>query len=220
MNDRLMKMIEKFNALAIRMRILFTLVAIMLVAMIVDSLWIAENFNQVEKLSAEIVQTENRINDLIRAQNELNNNVVKQRNHPLLKQLNQVEKQIEKSKLVLEEKTINLVKPESMSKVLGDIILRSKNLKLISLTKQAPQALFENGQSEKSENPKVQIYRHLVELVLEGQYKDTQRFLSLIEDMPQKLNFESFEYEVKNYPQSKVKLVVSTLSLDRKWIGG
>ena len=60
MNDRLMKMIEKFNALAIRMRILFTLVAIMLVAMIVDSLWIAENFNQVEKLSAEIVQTENK----------------------------------------------------------------------------------------------------------------------------------------------------------------
>jgi len=220
MNERLTEIIRKFDELPIRMRGLLTFVAIMLVGLIVDSLWIADNFNQSKQLNAQIKQVENTVNELINAQTELNENVVKQRNHPLLKQIRLVEEQIQKSKLALEEKTINLIKPESMSNVLGDIILRSKKLKLVSLIKQPPQALFDDQNEDKSEKPQVQMYRHLVELILEGQYKDTQDFLSLIESMPQKINFERFEYEVEDYPQSKVKIVVSTLSLDRKWIGG
>jgi MSHA biogenesis protein MshJ len=220
MNERLKEMIAKFDALPIRIRCLFTFVAIMLLGLIVDTLWIAENFNKAKQLNTKIVAAESTIKDLIQTQNDLNNNVLKQRNHPILKKLTLLEQQIKQSKLALEEKTIHLVKPEYMSAVLGDIISRSKNLKLISLTKQPPQVLFENKEEQSSEKPKIQMYRHLVELVLEGQYKDTQSFLVDIEEMPQKLNFESFEYKVENYPQSKVKLVVSTLSLDKKWIGG
>lgn len=216
MNEKIVTAIEKFDQLPIRMRLLITLVAIMTLGLAVDSLWVASNSQNAKLLKDQITQVDKTIIEIINAQNELNANVVNQRNHPVKKQLAQVQEQIKTIKLELQEKTINLVKPELMSSVLGDIIQRTNKLKLISLIKQPPQALFDTNDKQQ----KVQMYRHLIELVLRGKYSDTQHFLSQLENMPQKINFENFEYEVEEYPNSIIRLTVSTLSLDKKWIGG
>lgn len=221
MNDKLKIATEKFDNLAIRIRLLFTLVAMALLSMLVDFLWIADNFNKAKSLKAEITQTENNINDLINAQDQLNENVINAKNHPLLKDIKQLDLQIGKYNKILNEKTINLIKPEIMTSVLNEIIQRSKKLKILSLTKQLPIALFSpENQIAEAKTAQLQIYRHLVEITFEGQYEDTEDFIRRLEDMPQKVNFESFTYEVEKHPLSKIILVVSTLSFKKEWIGG
>lgn len=216
MNENLMKLTEKFDSFSLRNRLVFTFVGVLVLALLVDFLWIADNYKATQQLQQDIQQTEKTIAELINSQNQLNSNVIKNRNSPQTKKLVRVEKQLEQIKKTLDKKTINLVEPELMAGVLREIIRSSKKLKLISLTKQQPVALFNQQENTKS----VQVYKHLVELLLEGGYDDTKEFLSLMEKMPQKVNFESLQYEVEKYPTSRIKLVVSTLSFDRKWIGG
>ncbi len=221
MNDKLKKVGEKFDQQPIRIRLLLTFVLMAIFAMLVDFLWLADNFKKTKLLKTEIEQTDNTINELILAQKQLNENVVNAKNHPLLKEIEQTNQQISQFKELLDEKTINLIKPEIMSSVLNEIFQRSKKLKLLSLAKQSPVELFsQEDLATKDNSMQIQIYRHLVEITFEGQYDDTETFIRLLEDMPQKVNFESLIYEVETHPLSKIKLVVSTLSFDKEWIGG
>lgn len=221
MKDKLLKIIDRFDQQAIRIRLLLTLVLMAVFAMLVDFLWLADNFKQAESLRAEIVQTDKIIDELIISQTQLNENVVNAKNHPLLKDIEETNQQIEHFKALLEQKTINLIKPEIMSTVLNEILQHSKKLKLLSLTKQAPIELFSQKDLAPEDNTKqLQIYRHLVHITFEGQYDDTESFIRLLEDMPQKVNFESLTYEVDEYPLARIILVVSTLSFDEEWIGG
>jgi len=111
-------------------------------------------------------------------------------------------------------------------------------LKLVSLNKMAPQPLVlnqttpsSNAQTETdvamtSKTPatdstqSVQLYRHRVELVLQGSFTDTQAFLVKLEALPKQLAFERLKLTVEQYPEAEITLTVSTLGFDRKWIGG
>ncbi|MCW8999639.1 MAG: hypothetical protein OQK04_13105, partial [Kangiellaceae bacterium] len=118
--------------------------------------------------------------------------------------------------------TSHLVAPSEMVEVLREIIQRSRKLKLISLTKQLPLPLFEQSdeQTKNNQQPQLQLYRHSVELVLDGNFKETQKFLEQLEKMEQQVEFNHFRFQVDQYPKSMVTLVVSTVSFERKWIGG
>ena len=214
MKDKLIALLEKFDQQAVRMRLLYTLVAVMIIGLIIDTLWISDNFKASKRLQAETVKIENNIDLLNIKHAEINASIANERRHPAHKQLAQVTQQLEDVKEELEEKTLTLVKPEIMTSVLKDILARSHKLSLLSLTKQPPQPLFEKSEQD------VHVFRHAIVLQLQGKYADTQQFLKELESMPKKVNFESLNYVVDDYPLSTVTLVVSTLSLERKWIGG
>ena len=216
MDNQLREYAEKFDKQPIRMRLLLTFVGLMVVVLIVDSLWISDNYKQAKKLQSDIHQIEDKIKLLNNSQNEINLTIANQRNNPLLIQLSQTNERIENLKSQLEEKTINLVKPELMANVLREIIQKSNGLELVSLSKQPTESLFETNESVEQ----IQVFRHPFELVLKGGYQETMIFIQQLENMPQKVNFESFEFSVDNYPASKVTLLLSTLSLNQEWIGG
>lgn len=217
MKTRMLEMVSRFDQLPVRTRLLLTCTVVFVLVLMLDSLWFAGNFEESKKLQAQIKQLDKNIADLTNSQDQLNAAISDQRNNPMLSQLKQINQQIAESKKLLKERTINLVYPEAMAKVLKEIINRSNKLKLVSLIKQPAQILFEQDDAEPQS---VQMYRHPLELSFEGNYTDTQAFIKQLEDMPQKVNFERFVFEVDKYPKSKVTLIVSTLSLNRKWIGG
>ena len=218
MNKRVSQILARFDQQAIRSRILITLAAVVLVVFLVDWVWIAPNAGESKKLRSELTALETETQQLNIKQNELNASFANQRNHPVRKQLQSIEKLIRKTQAELEAKTINLVKPEQMASVLKEIIARSKAMKLITLTKQPAEELF--SQTDKKQQQKTQVYRHPVEIVLQGKFADTRKFLQSLESMPQKVNFDALDFAVERHPKSTVTLVVSTLSLERKWIGG
>lgn len=222
MKDKLSQLVEKFGALELRMRLMLTFAAAMLVALVIDLFWLTPLNQDIERVQANIQQIERQINQTLDAQNQLNLSIANQRNHPKVKQLAQLKVQIDQAKSLLKEKTSHLVAPSEMVEVLKEIINRSSQLKLISLTKQPPLPLFEQDEENKNAKaqPQLQLYRHSVELLLDGNFDDTQKFLEQLEKMEQQVEFNHFRFQVEEYPKSMVTLVVSTVSFERKWIGG
>ncbi len=221
MNEKFTQLNEKFCELEVRIRLLVTFAGALLIGLIIDLAWLSPSSNELQRIETETAQFEKQIQDTLSAQAALNASIRDQKNHPKRKQRDRLKAQTLEAKTLLEEKTENLVSPAEMTAVLRDIISGSKNLDLVSLTKSQPVPIFEESDDKKQTGePQIQLYQHTVEIVLKGSFANTQKFIESLEDMPQKVSFDQFQFNVESYPNSEVRLLVSTLSFNKKWIGG
>lgn len=62
------------------------------------------------------------------------------------------------------------------------------------------------------------LYRHGVELVVEGSYADVVSYVRAIEGMPQHVLWGGMQLQVEQYPKVVVTLRLYTLSPDRGWL--
>lgn len=62
------------------------------------------------------------------------------------------------------------------------------------------------------------LYRHGVELVIEGRYADLLAYVQSLEALPQRLRFGDLQFRVEQHPRCVLTLRVYTLSLDRRWL--
>ena len=81
----------------------------------------------------------------------------------------------------------------------------------------SPGAVPANGAMAKAANPPT-LYRHGVELVLEGGFNDLLAYLLAAEALPQRMLWGSVSLKVEQHPRSVLTLRVYTLSRDRHWL--
>jgi MSHA biogenesis protein MshJ len=62
------------------------------------------------------------------------------------------------------------------------------------------------------------LYRHGVELVLEGGFADLLQYLQALEALPQRVLWGSVSLKVEQHPKSVLTLRVYTISRDRHWL--
>lgn len=62
------------------------------------------------------------------------------------------------------------------------------------------------------------LYRHGVELTIEGSYADVVAFLLAVEAMPQHILWGGLQLKVEQHPKMVVTLRLYTLSQDRNWL--
>jgi MSHA biogenesis protein MshJ len=62
------------------------------------------------------------------------------------------------------------------------------------------------------------LYRHGIELTVEGNFGDLVRYLEALENMPQRLLWGSMQLKVEQHPKALLTLRVYTLSVDRHWL--
>lgn len=215
MNSRIHKIRDNFDEKPLKLRLLITFAAILVMLFTFDFLWISPVLKESTQVERKIVQTQKNIQQLADSLALVNQGVYDRKNNPAFVELGQVKEQLEKVKQQLHEKTISLIKPEEMAGVLQEIIAGSQKLTLLSMNKMSPQAMFQQEDTQD-----IQMYRHVFEVVFTGEYIDTMQFIEELEKLPKKLNFDSLDYQVDEYPLSIITLTLSTLSFNRKWIGG
>lgn len=62
------------------------------------------------------------------------------------------------------------------------------------------------------------LYRHGVQLELQGSYLDMVSYMEALERMPSQLFWGKATLEAQDYPKARLTLTLYTLSLDTKWI--
>jgi len=62
-------------------------------------------------------------------------------------------------------------------------------------------------------------YLHPVELVVEGNYLDIVSYLHALEALPWHFYWRVLELETRTYPRNRVRIELSTVSLEKEWIG-
>jgi MSHA biogenesis protein MshJ len=62
------------------------------------------------------------------------------------------------------------------------------------------------------------LYRHGVQIVVEGSYLDMVAYMQALEAMPEQLFWGKATLSAQQYPKATLSLTLYTLSLDQKWI--
>ena len=121
----------------------------------------------------------------------------------------------------------SLVAPQQVASLLEDMLGGKSNLRLLSLrtlpvapvleTKESAPAAAANPPAAATAAP-AGLYKHGVEIRLEGGYADLADYLQRLEKSPQKLLWSSVSLSAENHPKLVLTLTVFTLSLDRTWL--
>lgn len=137
-------------------------------------------------------------------------------NRELIAQRKGLEQQLEKTKAEIERQLSGLIAPDKMADVLRTLLIEEKKLKLISL-KNLPVKPF-NFVDESVEKEGTALFSHSMELVVDGQYFEVLAYIKRLEQF-KGFNWDMLSYDVVDYPNARVTVKISTLSLEEDWIG-
>jgi MSHA biogenesis protein MshJ len=138
-----------------------------------------------------------------------------------------------------------LVPPGSMTALLEDLLKRNGNLKLVALNTlpvsplikpaeapkvAAPKSDIPQASTDKNApatppsiaailEPRMQIFKHGVEITVEGSYRDFVRYLADLEKLPWRMYWSEVQLKVEEQPpRTLMTFTVFTLSLEKTWL--
>jgi MSHA biogenesis protein MshJ len=120
----------------------------------------------------------------------------------------------------------SLVPPEQMNSLLEQLLASNTRLRLVSLKSLAPINLAAAGKVEEAaklplpaaQTKELGLYKHGVEIRLEGSYADLYAWMSQLESTQRKLLWGDVRFTVVEHPRSVLSLTVYTLSTDKAWL--
>ncbi|NMM28404.1 MAG: MSHA biogenesis protein MshJ [Glaciimonas sp.] len=237
MKQTLQRFILKIDAMSLRERIMIFAGTALTLMLLLNTLLFDPQFAQQKLLSQKIQSDQSKIAEM---QAEIQQKVTSQTSDPdtvnkkLLQKLQQQSQQMHADLLGLNDV---LVKPENMTSLLETILKRNGTLRLISLNTLPVSTLTPVAANaatipaEKSGVPVPaasaaapsalgtgEIYKHGVEIVVQGKYLDMMAYMSALEAMPWQLFWGKAKMQVETYPEATLSLTLFTLSLDKKWL--
>lgn len=238
MKQHWQKLSAKIDGLSLRERvIIFAMIAVLAIA-VFNALLLDPLFGKQKRLSQQ-VRTDQALIEQLQGQMR---ETVKSRQDPDAEnraRLKELRLRLEAMHARLVEMEKGLVSPSRMPALLGDILKRDSRLNLVSLKTLPALPLSEAdsvdsvitvqkiavnaGVSPKKPaadeasdaNP---VFRHGVEIVVQGSYLNMLQYMDALESMPWQLFWSKAKLQVDEYPKSTLTLTLYTLSLDKKWL--
>lgn len=233
----------KIDALTLRERtIIFAMAALILITLIntflLDPLYAKQKqlSLSIRQEQAQIAAMQAEIQQRVSAQTADPDNANKIR-------LQQLEDRSLEIQNTLRDMQKGLVSPDKMPALLDDILKQHGKLRLVSLKTLPPSELTESPQagtqksverafsssteSNAQGNPErrasegngaVAIFRHGVEMEVQGRYFDILDYMAQLETMQWHLFWGKATLKVNEYPNATLTLTLYTLSLDKKWL--
>lgn len=120
----------------------------------------------------------------------------------------------------LASKSAGLIPPENMVQVIHDVLTHQRGVSLVSLHNKPVTTLVPETQASPDANHSTLTgpYVHPVELVIEGRYLDVLAYLRALETLQWRFYWKVLELETTEYPINRVRIELSTLSMEREWL--
>lgn len=118
-----------------------------------------------------------------------------------------------------------LVAPERMNAVLERLLAGNAGLRLLSLKSLPPVNLADTGAKPadgEATSPAgklmLGLYKHGVEIRVEGSYAELYAWLTQLENAPEKILWGDARLQVTDHPRSVMSVTIYTLSTDKAWL--
>ena len=108
-----------------------------------------------------------------------------------------------------------LVPPHRTAAVLEDMLTQNRRVELVALKTLPVTTVSGNAPSEEDRSG---VFRHGVEITLEGSYLALLDYLARLEKLPWQMFWAKAEMDASGYPRVRLTVVLYTLSLDRQWM--
>ncbi|WP_341304356.1 MSHA biogenesis protein MshJ [Pseudomonas sp. TMP25] len=128
----------------------------------------------------------------------------------------------------IDQYTAELVTPQKMQAVLQALLRKQPQLKVVGMTSFSEPVVLTSAEPAASPDPQavvaapaVTLYRHGLQLQLEGGYFDLLSYLQAVQASGWQLNWDSLEYQVGEAGPTKatIQLKLYTLSRHAGWVG-
>jgi MSHA biogenesis protein MshJ len=227
------KFADKIDALSERERIIVFGAAVLVVLFVMTTLFISPSVTRIKTLTVQMQQQQTELAALKQQVQALESGQASpealNRAH-----LDNLQQQIAAANSEIQGMQENLVPAEKMNKLLQDMLSRNPRLQLVAMrtlpastlvtppatqtTATPPAAGAATAQPASAPGIEDNIFKHGVEITLEGSYVDLHDYLKRIEQLPWRMFWARAELDAKDYPRLRLKLTIYTLSLDKAWL--
>lgn len=219
---RLLKQLaERIDALSLRERG-FVFVGLIAIAYLAWDIFLLQPIsNEHARLGSEITLVQERVAASSRRIQEMMTQDAVDPN----RRLQEEQAELQKALVILDERlaqrTANVVEPDEMAVLLEQVLERQRGLRLISMESLGALPVFADDVAGNRTDVAggSGIFRHGLELQLEGSYLDLLDYLRALETLESNFFWEALEIETIDYPKNRIRLRVYTLSLSEDWIG-
>jgi MSHA biogenesis protein MshJ len=234
-----LQLTNKIDALSLRERGIMLAVISIAIIFLFNSLLIEPQYAKQKILSNKIKQEQTQIEASRVEITQRLANINIDPDAELKKRIASAKQQLLEIDGSLQELQKNLVRPEKMTALLESILKRNHKLQLLSLknlpvinvidemedatslgTKMVAAAKVSVGASANvtEQNIHGAIYKHEVEIVLQGSYLDMLNYMRELESLPEQVYWSKGKLTVIDYPKASLTLSLFTLSLDKQWL--
>ena len=223
------RLADRVDAMSLRERALIFLAIAIVLIVLVNTVLIDPLLTRHKKLQQEITQTQEKTSAMLAQIQTLVKTWNVDPDIALRSRLAQLREQSDQTGKTLEDIQSGLVSPQRMPTLLEDILRHNRSLHLVALKTLPVKVLGEPdttvageaakpAQAQKPTTPESVVYKHGVEITLEGSYLDLLRYLTEIEALPWHVFWGKADVDVEKYPKVTLTLRLYTLSLDKAWL--
>ena len=231
----------KIDGLGLRERILVFLGAVAILIELVNVTMLSQQFAKEAELSRQIKEDQSQIAGI---QAEIRTALETFNHNPdsaKRAQLNQIKGQLTQMGSSLQDMQKGLVSPDKMTAMLDDIFKQNGKLRLVSLRTLPATGLTEGEAHDGKDAVKDAakdaakpasgaagkagahgaadlVYKHGVEIVVEGNYLDLVAYMTALEGLPWQIYWGKAKLTVDESFKPSLTLTLYTLSLDKKWL--
>jgi MSHA biogenesis protein MshJ len=219
------KLAGKFNALQPRERMMIFAAGVAIIAGLGFVLVIDGAFAKHKILAANTERHRVELAQLQKQNAELSRLLAEDPNAEGRKHVDDLRHQLGGYDIELRGVQQGLVPPKQMVKVLEDMLNRDSHVRLVKLRTLPVAALVEQAggaaaaAAAKSSAPaKNLVYKHGIELTVEGNYLDLLEYQSRLEKLPWRMFFARTSVNSVDYPKVLMTITLFTLSLEEAWL--
>jgi len=229
----------RIDALSLRERVMVCGAGIAIVLYIIYQLGLAPLLARQQVLRANLSQHQSRA---AAADAEITTRMAAFSANPdvaALEQIADLKKQTAALQSSLQAVQRGLVPPQKMAVLLEQLMRANSKLRTVSLRTlpvsglsemtgakapgaqpqgAAPAATVATAAAPGAPKPRELLYRHGVELVVQGSYLDMLSYMESLQALPSQLFWGRVQLDADNYPTATLTLTLYTLSLDDKWM--
>ncbi len=207
---------QNFNVLTLRERCLFVITVIVSISVV----WWYFYVEPIQTKTQFLIEENNRISRDVQitrnAISDIRNKIAAGVNQDKTQRLAQLELALEAVEERLRLKTIELIDPDQMFQLMTRLVYRESRLKLLSLKRREVKPALAPSEEKQEE---AAIYRHVLEVKFSGKFQDILKYMQTLENLDWKLIWDEIEIITDEYPLITVKVVISTLSTRKEWVG-
>jgi len=157
--------------------------------------------------------------DLRSSLSELEDQVERARGGGNQGRLEQLRERVTELDGTLKQRTRRLIAPKQMVEVVRAMVDAEQALTLVSLENKSVEPVIKQADASSEDQAIPRVYRHGVELVIEGEYFAVLGYLRRLESLDWAFDWRALEIERTDYPTARTTLSLATLSLEEDWIG-
>ena len=216
-----------YASLPRRDRLLSAIALVLVPLLLGNALWLEPQRSQAAQLAAEIARLEASSADFQGQVSLLDQQLQGDPDAARKAELSALQAQIAALDHEMQSFGAALVAPEEMNDLLGHLLSKNAGLRLISLKTVPARSVLaavvadvvkDKGATAKLPMRVFDLFRHGVEIRVEGKFGDLLNYVAQIEAERSRMVLEKLSYQVIEYPNAEMVLTIYTLSAEKAWL--